>query len=269
VSTAEERSNAAGLGRMVSDLRRWSLANLRYATDLILPPICIHCHTPIAAHRVLCPACWKDVDFITPPLCDRLGLPLPHADGETALSTAALRDPPIFGRARAAARFNGVMRTLIHSFKYGDRHEASDMFAQMMRAAGAGLLEDADVLMPVPLHPRKLSQRRYNQAAILAGRLSRLARLPADMTSLRRVRRTPSQVGLSEAERQSNVANAFAIAPKAEGRIAGKHILLVDDVITTGSTLSACARVLKEAGAAEVNCLAVAMAVGEDEAGAS
>ncbi len=266
MDAAGESEEPEGFGRMFSDLRRWSLAHLRYAADLILPPICLHCHEPIADHGVLCAHCWQQIEFITPPLCERLGTPLTYGNDERPLSTAALRDPPVFGRARAAARFTGVIRHLVHGFKYADRHEASDMFARMMRSAGAELLRDADVLMPVPLHPRKLWNRRYNQAAILAWKLSALTGLPVDVSSLRRARATRSQVGLSSGERRSNVASAFAVQPSAADFIRGKHVLLIDDVITTGSTLSACARLLKNAGASEVDCLAVAMA-GSDSDG--
>ena len=242
---------------MLADLRRWIGAGLGVVADTLLPPVCVHCHEPVADHRVLCAACWRSIDFITPPLCDRLGRPLGCGDAEGNLSAVALRDPPIYGRARAAAQFGGVMRNLIHGFKYADRHEVSDMFASMMRGAGGALLRDADMLMPVPLHRWKLWKRRYNQAAILAWKLAALTGHDVDVSSLRRIRQTPSQVGLSPEERRRNVAAAFSAARDA---VRGKHILLIDDVITTGSTLSACALVLKEAGAREVDCLAVALA---------
>jgi ComF family protein len=258
------RNDEAGVGRIWSDLRRWSLLHLRHGADLILPPICVHCHAPNSEHGILCAACWQGVDFITPPLCERSGAPMTYGGGdERLISAAALRNPPAFGRARAAARFDGVIRNLVHGFKYADRHEVSSLFARMMRSAGGELLRDADVLMPVPLHPLKLSKRRYNQAAILAWKISALTELPDDAFSLRRIRRTPSQVGLSSEERRANVAAAFTLAPQAANGIRGKHVLLIDDVITTGSTLSACTRVLKNAGARQVDCLAVAMAVGD------
>jgi ComF family protein len=259
-------TDEAGLVRIWSDLRRWALLNLRNGADLILPPICVHCHTPNSEHGILCPACWQGIDFITPPLCDRSGAPMAYGGGdERLISAAALRDPPIFGRARAAARFDGVIRNLVHGFKYADRHEVSGLFARMMRSAGGALIREADLLIPVPLHPHKLWKRRYNQAAILAWKLSALTGLPVDAFSLRRVRRTPSPVGLSSEERRANVAAAFAVAPHAAKTIQGKRILLIDDVMTTGSTLSACTRVLKDAGAVQVDCLAVAMAVGGDD----
>ena len=250
----------------LADMRRWAMGNLRYVADLFLPPVCIRCHAPISAHGVLCAPCWQGINFIMPPVCSRLGLPLSYAGGEDVqLSSMALRYPPVYGRARAAARFDGVMRDLVHALKYADRHEAVDLFGRLLFSAGAELLRDADLLMPVPLHRSRLWKRRFNQSAILAGRLGKAAGLPLELTVLRRVRRTTSQVGLSRAGRRGNVADAFDVIPAAAARIRGKRILLIDDVITTGATLDACARVLKQAGAAEVDCLALAMVVDEDQ----
>ena len=250
----------------LADVRRWTIGNLRYVADLFLPPICIRCHEPISDHGVLCAACWQGINFIMPPLCARLGLPLPYASGEDVqLSSMALRHPPAYGRARAAAQFDGVMRDLVHSLKYADRHEAVDLFGRMLCSAGTELLRDADLLMPVPLHRARLWKRRFNQAAILAGRVGKAVGIPVDLSALRRTRRTTSQVGLSRGDRHRNVADAFAVAPAAVARIRGKRILLVDDVITTGSTLGGCARVLKEAGATEVDGLALAMVVDHDQ----
>jgi ComF family protein len=258
---AETRRNPVAV-----DLRRWTMGNLRYVADLFLPPVCIRCHAPISAHGVLCGACWQGINFIMPPLCSRLGLPLPYTSGEDIqLSSMALRHPPVYGRARAAARFDGVMRDLVHGLKYADRHEAVNLFGRMLCSAGTELLREADMLMPVPLHRVRLWKRRFNQAAILAGRVSAATGLPLELSALRRIRRTTSQVGLSRNQRRGNVADAFAVAPTAAARIRGKRILLVDDVITTGATLGACARVLKGAGAVEVDCLALAIVVDEDQ----
>lgn len=258
---AETRRNA-----MAADLRRWTVGNLRYVADLFLPPICIRCHEPNSAHGVLCARCWQGIDFITPPLCDRLGLPLPYASGgDVPVSSMALRHPPAYGRARAVARFDGVMRDLIHALKFGDRHEAVDLFGRLLRSAGAELLGGADLLVPVPLHHARLWKRRFNQSALLGGWLSTATGVPLELHALRRVTATASQVGLSRAERHRNVAAAFGIAPGAAARIAGKRVVLIDDVITTGATLDACARVLKDAGAAEVDCLALALVVDEDQ----
>jgi len=241
---------------------QWLFGNLRYAADLILPPVCIHCHEPLASHGLLCAACWQGIDFIKPPLCDRLGHPLPYASAEPAVSAAATRRPPVYSRARAVARFDGVMRDLIHAFKYSDRHEGVDLFVRMLASAGRELLADADIVCPVPLHRSRLWHRRYNQAAILARRLALAAGKTIELQALVRVRRTASQTTFSGRERRDNVATAFALAAGAGTRIAGKRILLIDDVITTGATLDACTHVLKAAGAREVDCLALAIVTG-------
>lgn len=239
--------------------RDWLRANLNYAADLILPPVCLHCHKPLASHGVLCATCWQGIDFIQPPLCDRLGHPLPYASDEKAISSAALRRPPSYARARAAARFDGVMRALIHAFKYSDHHEAVGLFVRLMVAAGRELLADADVIMPVPLHRSRLWRRRYNQAALLAVGIARATGKPLDLFSLHRVAKTAQQANLAGAARRDNVAAAFAIAPGAAARIAGRRVLLIDDVITTGATLEACTHALRSGGVVDVNCLALAL----------
>jgi ComF family protein len=247
--------------QLIETLRRWIAANLRYGADLMLPPVCLRCHTPLASHDVLCAACWRGIDFIAPPVCDRLGLPMPFATGELSLSTSAIRNPPAYARARAVARFDGVMRDLIHDFKYHDRHEPMALFGRMLRAAGTVLLADADVIIPVPLHWRRLWMRRYNQAAVLAMRLSAETGLPHDLSALKRTRYTTSQARLSGAERRENLTTAFAVTRGGARRIRGKRVLLIDDVITTGATLEACTHALKDAGAREVDCLALALAL--------
>lgn len=255
----EAREEQVGLRAVRSAVGGWVTGGLRYAADLVLPPMCLSCHEPLATHGALCPRCWQRIDFIRDPVCDRLGLPLPYATGEVTLSSAALRHAPEYGRARAVALFDGVMRDLVHGMKYADRHEMLDLFAPMLRGAGRELLGSADCLLPVPLHRWRLWQRRFNQAALLATRLGRDCGLPVEFGALRRIKRTPSQVNLGWEGRRRNVAEAFAIAPGAERRIAGRRILLIDDVITTGATAEACAAVLKAAGASEVDVLALAL----------
>ncbi len=229
--------------------------------DLLLPPVCIACRTRVGAHGLLCGACFARIDFIAPPVCARLGVPLPYDTGSVSLSAAAIAKPPVYDRARAAAHYSEAMRGLIQSFKYGDRQEGLKLFGRWLAKAGAELTADADLIVPVPLYPGRLWWRRFNQSAMLARELSRIAGLPADCFSLKRVRRTASQVGLSADQRRRNVRGAFKVEPARRGRIAGRNIVVVDDVITTGATAEACARALKRAGAARVDVLALARAV--------
>jgi ComF family protein len=231
----------------------------RKLADLVVPPACLACRQRLGSSDAICGRCWAQIHFIRPPLCDRLGIPMPFDPGGIVVSGAALKNPPVYDRARAVARFDSVMRRLIHSFKYGDRHDARRLFARWLAEAGGDLLRDAGVLVPVPLHRWRFIHRRFNQAAILTLELASLTGLPCAMQVLRRARPTRSQVGLSHTERKLNLAGAFAVAARDRQHIEGRNIVLIDDVITTGSTVSACAAVLKRAGAARVDVLALAL----------
>ncbi len=227
--------------------------------DLVVPPLCLACHRPVSSHDAICARCWSDIDFIRAPLCDRLGIPLPFDIGGTMISAAAAADPPDYERARAVARFDGVMRELVHDFKFRDRHDARRLFGRWLAEAGAALLADADLVVPVPLARARLAIRRFNQAAILAQEVARLTGRRYEPLALQRIKRTQSQVGLSRQQRRENVAGAFAVAEAAKPGLAGAKVVLLDDVITTGATARACARVLKRAGAVRVDVLALAM----------
>jgi ComF family protein len=229
------------------------------ASDFILPPLCVSCRTLLTGHNLLCSACWRNVDRIVPPVCDRYGTPILAGDGRNRLSVRALSDPPVFARARAAALYTGVLKHLILRFKFQDRHEPVPLFNRMLLEAGRDLFPDAHLLMPVPLHRLRLLQRRFNQSALLAKGLAARTGIPADVTGLRRVRRTRPQVGLDQAARQANVAEAFLVTPGGAKRVAGRNVLVVDDVMTTGATLNAVAAVLHRAGAARVDVLTLAL----------
>lgn len=235
----------------------------RLAADLLTPPVCAACGRRIGSPDALCAECWREVAFIRQPLCDRLGIPLPYATVTPTVSAAALADPPIYDRARAVAAFGPVMRRLVHQLKYQDRHHGRVLFGCWLADAGRDLLGEADVLVPVPLHPMRLLARRFNQSAILANELGRVTGLPVDVHSLQRTRRTPPQVDLTAEQRRLNVRGAFRVRPDRRGRIAGRRVLLIEDVVTTGATITACARALKRAGAARVDVLALAMRVHE------
>ncbi len=229
------------------------------ALDLVLPPLCLACDGPIADHDCLCPGCWRQIRFIRQPLCDHLGLPLPYDTGGPMLSAAAAADPQAFDRARAVAVFDGPMRQLIHAMKFHDNHNARRLFGRWLSEAGKDLLADAELIVPIPLSRSRLLFRRFNQSQILSLELARTTGLGTAPLALRRARRTHSQVGLTRLERKRNVAGAFAVTPHGQSLIAGKSIVLVDDVITTGATVSAAARALKAKGAARVDVLALAL----------
>ena len=238
IDGAEITSNVLPARRKLASASEAVRSALTLAADLLLLPVCISCRKRAGAHGLLCGDCWAKIDFIAPPLCARLGVPLPYDTGEPSLSAAAIADPPVYDRARAAARYSSTMRELIQRFKYGDRHEGVPLFGRWMAAAGRELLADADVMVPVPLYRPRLWSRRFNQSAVLAQAVGRLAGVPVDCFLLARVKRTASQVGLSAAQRWKNVAGAFRVAiPR--GTLRGKRIVVVDDVVTTGATVEA------------------------------
>ncbi len=246
-------------------------SSLRYSTNLILPAVCVACGTLISRHNLLCPVCWSSLHLITPPLCNRLGIPLPGYEGEGPhISMQAIANPPAFSRARAAAHYGGIMRRLIVRFKFEDKHEPLPLFIKLMCEAGRELLAETGLLVPVPLHRLRLLQRRFNQSALLAKGISRATGVPADVMALQRTRRTVAQVGLSQEARLENVAKAFCVSRSGLKLVRGKTIVLIDDVITTGATANACAAALLAAGAARVDVLAIALVahgLAEPEAG--
>lgn len=233
--------------------RRWS----RSLADIVVPPLCLDCQAPLADHDALCCDCWRNIDFIAAPLCDRLGLPLPFDTGGTMISAAAAADPPVYDRARAVARFDGTMRRLVHDLKFHDRHEVVVMLARMMAHAGAELVDGADALVPVPLDRWRLLSRRFNQAGLLARELGRVTGVGYRPELLQRVRRTQPQTELTREQRRVNVTGAFKVPAAARQGVEGRAVVLVDDVITTGATANACARALKRAGARRVDVLAL------------
>jgi len=242
-------------------LRRRLAALARRALDVALPPLCPACREPVADHGALCAACWARLSFIAPPYCERLGIPFAYDPGPGVLSMEALADPPAYGRARAALRYDEVARTLVHAFKYGDRLDLAPALGRWMAQAGHALLADADALVPVPLHWRRQWARRFNQAAALARAISRASGVPVLDDALKRVRATRQQVGLNQAERGANVQGAFAVAPGSRAAVRGRRLVLVDDVLTSGATADTCARALLRSGAAGVDVLVLARVV--------
>ncbi len=241
---------------------------LAACADLIVPPCCLVCRAPLSAHHLLCAACWREVNFIRPPLCDVLGMPLPFDTGGRMVSAAAVAQAPAYGRARAVAHYSGAMRTLIHQFKYADRHDARALFGRWLAEAGRDLIAGVDVVVPVPLSRWRLLSRRFNQAAILSQELSRHTGLPVDLHLLQRARSTATQVGLTRDQRRRNLAGALRVRRSRQAALQGRNVLLIDDVITTGATIEACARALLRAGAARVDVLALALVTNESLAAA-
>jgi ComF family protein len=227
--------------------------------DLVTPSLCLSCGAPVGEPASLCVSCWGRLKLIEEPVCDALGTPFAYDQGEGALSAAALSDPPPWDRSRAAVLFEDEAAKLVHALKYRDRPEAGLLMARMMARAGRRLTASADVILPVPLHRWRLWTRRFNQSAFLAQRISALSGTPWRHDVLVRARRTRAQVGLDQEARRKNVRNAFAVPPDLLAAVAGRSVLLVDDVRTTGATAEACALALRSAGAARVSLLTFAL----------
>lgn len=244
---------------MSLDLVQWPRRLWRGMADLLTPSLCLGCGVPLHAEASLCVACWQSLRHLDDPVCDALGTPFAFDQGEGALSAPALGDPPAWDRARAAVIFDAHAAGLVHALKYQDRQEAGLLMARMMARAGRQLLSEADVILPVPLHRLRLWRRRFNQSAFLAERLARASGRPWHHDVLTKARRTRAQVGLDLEARRRNVKGAFQVNPLRLAEVTGRSVLLVDDVRTTGATAEACARALKDAGAARVSLLTFAL----------
>jgi ComF family protein len=231
--------------------------------DLIFPPRCITCDNLLERHGPLpfCPSCLDGIRFIRSPLCPCCGVPFPVTEGEDHLCGDCLAAEKPYTVARAVGQYEETLLTAIHRFKYRGRTGIGEILGRIMADFAAGIwdMKVFERIVPVPLHRKRLRERGFNQAVILARELSKRFDIPLDFTSLRREVFTPPQVGLGREERSANVHGAF-LARHPE-RIAGRMILLVDDVYTTGSTLAECARVLVRAKAKSVTVLTLARAV--------
>ncbi|MDE2334846.1 MAG: ComF family protein [Rhodospirillales bacterium] len=228
----------------------------------MVPPLCLACDAPVLQVGQFCPSCFSRVHLIAAPVCERCGVPFAAAaqGGAFGVCDACRRDPPPWRRARAALAYDAVARRLVLPLKYADRPETARHLAPLMARAGAALLAGAEVIVPVPLHRRRLFERRYNQAAVLARALAG-PRVPALVDALVRTRATAPLAELGHAARTQEVAGAFAVRPSRVGALRGRAVLLVDDVLTSGATAAGCARTLLQAGAASVDVLALARAL--------
>ena len=241
----------------------WRPANLlRRVLDVLVPPLCVSCRKPITNPRTLCGSCWRQLQMISAPVCDVTGTPLPYDAGPGAQAPEMRWNYPLYDRARAAVVFDNVSRRLVHQLKYHDVPGIAQLMATLMAPAARDLTVHADVLVPVPLHRSRLLARRFNQAVLIADQLSPLVGLPVERYAVRRIKKTPHQVGLRREERANNLHGAFQVQDRAA--IAGRHVVIVDAVLTSGATADALAWTLRAAGARSASVAVFAKVVGQD-----
>lgn len=229
---------------------------LRRTLDFILPPLCPMTGRAVGEAHTIDPAYWAQLTFIQAPMCAQCGAPFDKHVLDGIRCGACLQQPPHFARARAALKYDDASAPLILKFKHADATHLSPLLAQWLQQAGREILADAHLLLPVPLHRRRLLRRRYNQAALLAAMLAEKSSVPCDPLLLRRIKHTESQGQKTRTQRLENVGGVFSVTDAA--KVKDKNIILIDDVLTTGATVNECAKTLLKAGAARVDVLVVA-----------
>lgn len=243
-----------GIGRFLEPAARGVL-------NAILPPRCLKTGVLVADPHGLAPEAWRDLSFLGGPACRTCGFPFDQPFPASTLCAACEARTPHYDRARSVLVYDEASRPLLLSFKYGDRTNMAPAFARWMARSGAVLLDEADFLIPVPLHRTRLIQRRYNQSALLTNALAPHSNAEVAVDMMERIRATPPQGNLSPLARVRNVRGAFRVRPRWRDRIGGRRVLLVDDVFTTGATVNECAKPLLRAGAAAVDVLTLARVV--------
>jgi ComF family protein len=234
----------------------------RYLLDVVFPPRCGHCAGFTESQGKLCSNCWSALTFLSAPCCAACGYPFAYemADADS-LCASCMQHKPHYDGHRSMLKFDEHSKKLIHDLKYHDKPLLLDLFGEWLMRAGNEFWDDNVILMPIPLHFLRLWQRRYNQAALLAKALAKRSGHALMLDGLKRVKRRPPQAGLSREQRLKNMRGVFATPLKCKAAINGKTIVLVDDVMTTGATLNACARTLKRAGASRVYAVTLARTV--------
>ncbi|WP_442894702.1 ComF family protein [Bartonella sp. CB169] len=231
---------------------------------VLYPSICLGCKERVSAYGTICSECWKGLQFITKPYCPVMGIPFVCDMGDGFLSGEAIQSTSPFSRVRSAVVHKGIARILVTQLKYGDRTELASFMANWMIFAGYEIIDDCDVIIPIPLHFRRFWRRYYNQSAELARYIAASQKKLLKPGWLVRCRHTRPQVSLSSGARKLNVQNAFKVSHKVKKYLKGCSVLLIDDVFTTGATVTEAAAALKNAGAWQVDVLTFSRVLKED-----
>ena len=223
--------------------------------NILCPPICPICKEPVETPHCLCAKCYRQLKFITKPCCQICGRPFEYAGLDTCICGSCMKQKPKFNIARSILEYDDFSKKLVLAFKHGDHTELSPLFVKFLCQADHDIFKNIDIIIPVPLHWTRRLKRKYNQAGLLGRGLSHQVKIPFHPTILKRSHRTESQGHKKRSQRIKNIKNAFTV--KDPNAVIGKHILLIDDVMTTGATLNECAKVLRKAGAKTVNALTI------------
>lgn len=229
--------------------------------NIFFPALCAGCNEPVDTPGSLCADCWPKMTFIGPPFCAQCGHPFDYEISAEMLCGNCLAHPPSFNRSRSVLKYDDFSKGMVLAFKHADRTDKTPVFAKWMTRSAGDILSSKVLVVPVPLHPTRLLKRRYNQSALLAQSIGKISNSRVIPDLLLRTRATPSQGGKSPTGRVRNVQGAFKIHPRWKQKIKGEHILLIDDVYTTGATVSACSACLLKNGAAQVDVLTLCRVV--------
>lgn len=229
--------------------------------DFILPPACAVCRIQISYHPGLCAACWEKIYFISDPCCEKCGYPFPSKQDSSLFCIACLQSPPLYQQGRSALYYDELIKSLIMRYKYGDATHLISLFTQWLSATNRDLIEKSDIIVPVPLHWRRLLKRRYNQTALLALEISKKYQKTYIPHLLYCPRNIQPQGTKTKSERKKNVYGKFDMRYSNIDLIQNKTILLIDDVYASGATLNECVKVLSQHCSCNVNVLTLARVI--------
>ncbi len=236
--------------------------NVAIITDFLFPPRCANCGMFVQQHGGICSTCWQKLTFITNPYCKKCGYPFAYECHEDSICAACMQSPPLYDSHRSALRYDEGIKKLIHMLKYYDQPTALPLMAKWMAQAAADfLLKKNIILMPVPLHRWRMIKRQYNQAALLAKAIAKYSDGFYLLNGLIRTKNNPPQASLDRKHRLGNMHKILTINTRYTQLIRNRPVLIIDDVMTTGATINACAKALRKAGAAEIYSVTLARTI--------